>query len=323
MVQVKSLKQIVLAVLLAVSCTAMANVTFRFKANTISDGPLKRSMESQISSMLTAINATAPGGSIDYTGIDIEEGARMRLDALFGDVPFSIDKQMNISACLNDMQGYQVRGINITMKPQDASYGQSLNRQLTLSLNRKGTITGVRLAMESQEDMEKIMSGGRTVDDLRRRREILKFVEDFRCFYNEKNLEALRAIYSDEAIIITGSVMKRRKIGDGNSPVVQVRHTVQNKEQYMKNLANCFRNNRWIKLGFDQISVAAHGSKDSIYGVTLHQAWRSSTYNDDGWLFLVWDFTNEENPQVLVRTWQEDKAAAAEGVINMYDFFFP
>lgn len=323
MVQVNSLKHIVLAVLLAVSGTAMANVTFRFKANTISDGPLKRTMESQISSMLTAINATSPGGVIDYTGIDIEEGARMRLDALFGDVPFSIDKQMNISACLNDMQGYQVRGINITMKPQDASYGQSLNRQLTLSLNRRGKITGVRLAMESQEDMEKIMGSGRSVEDLRRRREILKFVEDFRCFYNEKNLEALRAVYSDDAIIITGSVMKRRKIGDGNSPVVQVRHTVQNKEQYMNNLARCFKNNRWIKLGFDQISVAAHGAKENIYGVTLHQSWRSSNYNDDGWLFLLWDFTDEENPQVLVRTWQEDKAVATEGVFSITDFFFP
>lgn len=323
MVQVKSLKLIVLALLISVSGTAMANVSFRFKANTITDGSLKRTMENQISSMLTAINATAPGGTIDYTGIDIEEGARLRLDALFGDVPFSIDKQMNISACLNDTQGFQVRGINITMKPQDASYGQSLNRQLTLSLNRSGRITGVRLAMENQEDMEKIMGSGRTVDDLRRRREILKFVEDFRCFYNEKNLEALRAIYSDDAIIITGSVMKRRKMGDGKSPVVQVRHTVQNKEQYMKNLATCFRNNRWIKLGFDRISVAAHGSKENVYGVTLHQAWRSSTYNDDGWLFLLWDFSDEENPQVLVRTWQEDKAAAAEGVINMLDFFFP
>ena len=42
MVQVNSLKHIVLAVLLAVSGTAMANVSFRFKANTISDGPMKR-----------------------------------------------------------------------------------------------------------------------------------------------------------------------------------------------------------------------------------------------------------------------------------------
>ena len=177
--------------------------------------------------------------------------------------------------------------------------------------------------MESQEDMDKIMQGGRTVEDLRRRREILKFVEDFRCFYNEKNLEALRAIFSDDAIIITGSVMKQRKLGDGGMQVRQVRHTVQNKEQYMNNLARCFRNNRWINLGFDKISVAAHGSKENIYGVTLHQSWRSSTYNDDGWLFLLWDFKDEEHPQILVRTWQEDQAAAAEGVFSSHDFFFP
>lgn len=323
MVQVIDFKRIAAIMLLAVSFSAMANVSFKFKANTIDNGALKNTMERQISAVLSAVNATAPGGAIDYTGIDIEEGARVRLDALFSNVPFSVDKQLNISACLHDMQGYQVRGINVTMKPQDASYDQSLNRQLTVSLNRSGVITGVRLAMESQEDMDKIMQGGRTVEDLRRRREILKFVEDFRCFYNEKNLEALRAIFSDDTIIITGSVMKQRKLADGGIQVRQVRHTVQNKEQYMSNLARCFRNNRWINLGFDRISVAAHGSKENIYGVTLHQSWRSSTYNDDGWLFLLWDFNDEEHPQILVRTWQEDQAAAAEGVFSHHDFFFP
>ena len=145
--------------LLAVSFSAMANVSFKFKANTIDNGALKNTMERQISAVLSAVNATAPGGAIDYTGIDIEEGARVRLDALFSNVPFSVDKQLNISACLHDMQGYQVRGINVTMKPQDASYDQSLNRQLTVSLNRSGVITGVRLAMESQEDMDKNNAG--------------------------------------------------------------------------------------------------------------------------------------------------------------------
>ena len=167
-----------------------------------------------------------------------------------------------------------------------------------------------------------IMSSGAAVTDLRERREILKFVEDFRCFYNEKNLDALRMIFSDDAVIITGSVMKQRKMSDGVQ-VGQVRHTVQNKEQYMENLRRCFTRNRWINVGFSQISVAKHGSKSNIFGVTLHQAWRSSTYNDDGWLFLLWDFTDPDAPTILVRTWQEDKVAAAEGVFNHNDFFFP
>ena len=69
--------------------------------------------------------------------------------------------------------------------------------------------------------------------------------------------------------------------------------------------------------------MAPWAATENIYGVTLHQAWRSSTYNDDGWLFLLWDFNNEEQPQILVRTWQEDKAAASEGVFSIPDFFFP
>ena len=36
----------------------------------------------------------------------------------------------------------------------------------------------------------------------------------------------------------------------------------------------------------------------------LHQLYSSSTYSDDGYLFLLWDFRDEENPKIHVRTWQ-------------------
>ena len=178
-----------LAVLLAVSLSAMANVTFKFSANTISAGALKNTMEQQISRLLTAINH-AGGQPISEAGLQIEPEALKRLNDLYGNVNFTVDKELCVSRCLEDVQGYQVRGINVTMHPTDGTYTQSLHRQLTISLNKSGIITGVRLALESQEDMDKIMNGGGAVLDLRRRREILKFVEDFRCYYNEKNLNA-------------------------------------------------------------------------------------------------------------------------------------
>ena len=47
------------------------------------------------------------------------------------------------------------------------------------------------------------------------------------------------------------------------------------------------------------------GHKD-FYGVTLHQGYSSDRYHDDGYLFLLWDFRNEDCPQIHVRTWQPD-----------------
>lgn len=42
-----------------------------------------------------------------------------------------------------------------------------------------------------------------------------------------------------------------------------------------------------------------------MYGVTLHQKYTSTTYSDDGHLFLLWDFTDENHPKIHVRVWQE------------------
>ena len=67
------------------------------------------------------------------------------------------------------------------------------------------------------------------------------------------------------------------------------------------------QNTKYIKVQFDEIEVMRHPVNPNFYGVTLLQGWTSNTYHDEGYLFLLWDFTNEEAPQIHVRTWQPDK----------------
>ena len=43
-----------------------------------------------------------------------------------------------------------------------------------------------------------------------------------------------------------------------------------------------------------------------MYGVRLHQAWRSSNYSDDGYVFLLWEFRGEDDYILHVRTWQPE-----------------
>lgn len=327
MVQMKKINLIILLTALLSQLSVMANVSFKFSAGTIDAGPLKTKMETNISALLTAINkAGVNGTALNLTGIDMEAGAKTRLNALWDEAShFVCDKQTNISKCLKDFQGYQVRAIPITMKPVDSSYDQSLNRELTISLNKNGVITGVRPAWELQEDVSKIMFSPGGVADTRQRREILKWVEDFRCYYNEKNLNALKQVYSEDALIITGSVVTQRKTqGDAGVHLEQkVNYTVQSKEEYIKKLSRIFNNTRYINVEFDHISVMMHGAKPNIYGVTLHQKWKTNTYSDEGWLFLLWDFNDTEKPQIHVRTWQPDQIVAKDGVFTLDDFFIP
>lgn len=310
------------------SITCQANVTFNFAANSIDAGVLKTRMENNISALLTEINrAGSNATSLNLSGINMEKEAKERLIDLWNASRFVCDKTTNISKCLHDFQGYQVREIPITMKPYDSSYDQSLDRELAVSLNKNGIITGVRLVWELNEDVKKILNttGTGGVMELRMRRELLKWVEDFRCYYIEKNIAALEKIYSEDALIITGSVItQRRNIGEGAVRYEKkVNYKVQDKATYLTRLKGQFNANKYINVEFDHISVVKHGAKPNIYGVTLHQKWQTSSYNDDGWLFLLWDFNDPGKPQIHVRTWQANEIAAKDGVFTLDDFFIP
>ena len=303
-----------------------AQTTFKFSANSINAGSLKNKMENNITNLLNQIDiAGRTGTQVDLSSIDMETEAKNRLLALWEDVAFICDDNTNVKRCLEDYQGFQVRGIPITVKPKDKDYKGSLNRELTISLNKSGTITGVRLAWELQEDVDSMLKGASSVSDIRQRREILKWVEDFRSYYNEKNIKSLDQIFSNDALIITGSVVTQRKMtGDmGSMYEEKVKYKVQNKEQYITNLRRVFRNNARINVTFDHISVMKHGAKPNIYGVTLHQTWRSGGYHDEGWLFLLWDFNDPEHPQIHVRTWQPEQIATKDGLFTLDDFFIP
>ena len=319
-------KIISLVFILSVTLHLNAEVTFKFSANSISDGYLKNKMEKNISGLLTAIdNAGTSGSNLNLSGLDMEQGAKNRLEALWSDARFICDNNVNVKRCLEDYQGYQVRNIPITIKPIDTNYDQSLNRELTISLNKNGVITGVRMAWELQQDVESMLKSSGSVSDSRQRREILKWVEDFRSYYNEKNIKSLDQIFSNDALIITGSVVQQSKrAGDmGFQMEEKVKYKVQTKEEYISNLSRVFRNNSKINVKFDHISVMMHGAKPNIYGVTLHQTWNSGAYHDEGWLFLLWDFNDPEHPKIHVRTWQPEQMATKDGVFTLDDFFIP
>ena len=328
MVQVKRLNILILLIAIFYGFDCAAQVTFKFCAGTIDAGTLKNKMENNISALLTEISRAGTSQSnLDLSKINMEPAAKTRLNALWEDARFICDKSSNISKCLHDFQGYQVRAIPITMKNIDSSYSGSIVRELTISLNKNGVISGVRPAWELQEDVNKILSttGTGGVTESRMRRELLKWVEDFRCYYNERNIAALEKVYSEDALIITGSVVNQRKnTGDGAVSYEQkVNYKVQDKKEYLANLKKQFDTKKYIKVEFDHISVMKHGAKANIYGVTLHQKWRTNTYNDDGWLFLLWDFNDPEKPQIHVRTWQPDQVVAKDGVFTLDDFFIP
>ncbi len=168
------------------------------------------------------------------------------------------------------------------MKPLDNTYKGELHKELTISFNKQGVITGVRTAIDNNFYLA-LLSGGKANLDMRMRREILKFVEDFRSYYVEKNIAALDEIFSDDALIITGRVIKTmgKSQADGVSQQVKekVVYSKQNKQQYINNLRALFQSNEYINVDFSDIELMRHGSNPNFYGVKLRQKWASQRYS--------------------------------------------
>lgn len=296
-------------------------VRFVFQTGSITSSSLSQRMEQNASALLSAINtASLNQTNISLTGIGMEDNARNNLINLWENIHFYCEDKDVIEPCLDDAQGYQVRGIPICIQPQSDDFEGSLEREITISFDKSGSITGIRMALENNQ-ISNIMKTGTAVTDTRRRLEILKFIEDFRCYYNEKNLDALEKIYADDALIITGSVLRNLPNTD---MMPQVKYRKQDKQQYMKSLKGIFARNKYIDIKFDKISVVRHGAKPDFYGVTLHQDWNTSTYSDKGWLFLLWDFRDELHPIIHVRTWQPHQMIQTEDdIFSLDDFYIP
>ncbi len=274
---------------------------------------LKQQMESNASKLLTEINnAQAVGRDLNFTGIGITSDAKENLTMLWEGTPFCCEESEIVERCLNlhssngNVREYQIRNIPLMMKPLESSYNDELYQEAVLCFDLQGNISDFSIAIGINQYKE-IMEKGMELDDLERRMMVLQFVEQFRTAYNRKNMDYLYQIFSEDAIIITGKVIKSTSNEIGiSSPKVE--YTVQSKKQYLDRLAKVFAANEYINVEFSDIKVmrngALSGPKSNFYGVTVKQDWYSSSYSDKGYVFLLWDFNDEDHPQIHVRTWQ-------------------
>lgn len=275
----------------------------------ISEGALKTRMESQASRLLTAIySAQSASQAVNFSGLDIDDMASHSIAMLWENVHFRTMDDEIVTSCLTlknggRTRGYQVRNIEIEMKPLDSTYTDAKVQEICIDFDTKGRIVDFNLTLGVNQYM-RIMREGVELDDLDRRMQILHYVEQFRNAYNQKDLAFMDAVFSEDALIITGKVIRRIPNESGIGVRPEIQYSKQSKEQYLQNLKRVFARQGYINVKFDDIKVMRHGANPNFYGVTLIQHWNSSTYSDEGILFLVWDFTNQDQPKIDVRTWQ-------------------
>ena len=167
----------------------------------------------------------------------------------------------------------------------------------------------------------KILRGRLTDTDAASRRQILNYCEHLRTAYTTKDVDFLRQVFSDDALIIVGNVVKTSKESGRVSADSRVTYALHTKRDYLARLAKVFAANKRVDVRFSDFRIMRHPTKDGIYGVSLRQHYRSDRYSDDGWLFLLWDFRNASMPLIHVRTWQpSDRVEGSDGVVDISDF---
>lgn len=292
----------------------------------ISDLQLKQQMQHAVSAVMTEINHSYElnQNQLSFPENYMNRHAQTELNQLWQNDRMRCVEEEIVKRVLTTRDGYQVRGIPLIVN--SAQGGDELGYQeAVVNFDKQGVITSfyytINPELYSQLRMDQMSNPKYEVSDIKDRMMILDYVEHFRTSYNQKDMKFLNQVFSDDAIIITGTVIKVRK-----SEVVpsgkKVKYTVQTKQEYLNNLSRAFKSNSYIKVLFDNVVIVEHPTIKGIYGVTVHQKWSTARYSDEGYVFMVWDFRNPDAPQIHVRTWQPDYIDKEHGQkLNPNDVF--
>jgi len=275
-------------------------------ADGIDNAALRAKMENSIARILNEINAAqAADRDLDFSVMGVGTSVQRSMEMLWENTPFLCTDNEIVEHCITTGSGYQVRNIPLMMKPTaDRAFNEEEYQEAVISFDKQGNVESFYLSINMNLYMNVIKSN-LELTDLRRRQMILDYVERFRTAYNQKDIRFLEQVFSDDALIITGKVITQRHNELFSSQKIEYnKHT---KQEYLAKMKRIFQNARYFRITFDQIEVLRHPTNPNFYGVTLLQGYTNNNYHDDGYLFLLWDFTDEDRPQIHVRTWQPDR----------------
>jgi hypothetical protein len=285
--------------------------------------------ERNLANLLTNIDAAQRSrNNVSMRGVGMSDFSKKSLARLWAVTPFHCESKIQSAGLERRLWVLRngtmmVRDIPLTITPLDGGYGMNEYQEATVEFDRNGTITDFRFTFNAQAAGINLEEGGEEVQSWEEQYVILQTLERFRTAYNMKDLATIEAMFSDDALIITGNVVQRRKPGDRGGATYDVQFNRQNKQQYISNLRRCFARNSWINVTFDldedylaqqtgnpNVSCISRSTKDGTkYGVRLRQTWKSSTYSDVGLLFLLFEFPADgSDPIIHVRTWQPESA---------------
>ena len=177
-------------------------------------------------------------------------------------------------------------------------------------------VSGITFALEDRT-VQDILSKSKWDD--RHKMVLIQFLESYKTAFALKNIDYLSSIFSEDALIITGRVVK--KVTVENQIALQsqyVEYNRQSKEEYMNNLRRSFASKEYINLKFSNADIGSYRADSGLFGIQLKQDYYSSNYGDTGYLYLYVDLRDSDRPIIHIRTWQPEPNPDVDSVTGLF-----
>lgn len=246
---------------------------------------------------------------IDETGAVTLVGARQKYEFIRGNAGQIIGRFCRIKIKFKDGKSFTE---DLTFRFRDSDYKIE---SIAFALTRK-----------AEDDIFNAASTWTEVS----RFTILQFMEDYQTAYALKRLDYISQIFSDNAIIITGTMLKPASEATVEGMPIRfgderVTYTRLSKQQFIDRLKKQFDERDYVHLTFEdnqtKVINAPRLPKGTAFAIQINQIYNSPTYSDKGYLTLVLD-ASQELPVIHVRLWQPDKAdlMSLDEFMNNFEF---
>jgi hypothetical protein len=212
-----------------------------------------------------------------------------------------------------------VRGIDVKFNfPNSKS---EFVETLSLELDKQGRINNISFSLD-QKAVADVLSQRRWPEQCKWL--IINFLETYKTAYALKRYDYINKIFSNNALIIIGKRVEESTRPDDNiyshmgKNYTLTRYT---KDQFMYRLRRVFDNNEFINIRFEDNEIRKRDNQSDVYGINIKQNYFSSSYSDQGYLFLMVDIKENADPIIYVRSWQPDKFDDGH-IIGLSDFTY-
>jgi hypothetical protein len=289
----------------------------------IQNQSLKSKIESNTNHLLSAINTAFINGQSKLVIDDkiITHETLTILQDMWDEIHFYCANANISENLLTSAHSYQIRNIPIVLSNDAQTAVICYDRH-------DGRISDFYFGLEIQH-YNSVMQSEKVVDQARREI-ILNFIEDFRTAYIRKDIDFIDRVFSEHALIIVGRVLQKANVKQEHSPdgLTKEEHEfiVLTKSKYIERLSRNFSQNSHLILQFNNIEVNQHRKHPNFYGVLLEQYWQWTNesgergYGDTGYLFLLMQFRDDDDPLIWVRTWQDIKSVEEDNVFGFHNF---